>query len=173
MFLSADADTELDTFISRAKVKFWAVWIRGRREDTGKPSAVLYCTSHLVLWKRGKIIRGHTHSRNRHEMSTAVKLVIPAHLRFADLDLTRSETTGSVTFNWEPIEAICQASNQDIAMLMEGPEENVAGLLVIWYELALSRGEPTNQVQEQIRAYVDAGRVTDPLNVQTGATRVQ
>ena len=106
-------------------------------------------------------------------MTTAVKLIIPSHLKFADLALTRSETTGCVSFNWDPIEAICQASNLDIALLMEGPEENIAGLLIIWYELALSRGEPTNLVQEQIRAVVDAGRATDPLNVQPGSTRIQ
>ena len=42
MFLAADADAELDEYIVRAAVKFWAVWIRGRRDDTGKPAAVLY-----------------------------------------------------------------------------------------------------------------------------------
>lgn len=60
------------------------------------------------------------------------KILIPEDLQFSDLHLARDKD-GHVSFDWEPIEKICQENNIPIELLKDGPEDNVAALIVSWY----------------------------------------
>jgi hypothetical protein len=75
---------------------------------------------------------------------------IPEHLRFADLHLARDPQTLAVSFNWEPIEQICERSGINLAMLRDGPEDNVAGLIVAWYAHHRAAGGVADPVAEQL-----------------------
>lgn len=57
------------------------------------------------------------------------KISIPDSLNFSDLRLTR-DADGSVSFDWSVIEQVCEESGLDISVLRDGPEDNVAGLIL-------------------------------------------
>lgn len=59
-----------------------------------------------------------------------------------------------MSFDWAPIEKICDANGIDIAVFRDGPEDNVAGLLAHWYGAHLAAGGAPDQVQEQLRLEV-------------------
>jgi hypothetical protein len=42
LLIDTESSEELDAAVTVAKRKFWHVWIRGIREDTGRPGAGLY-----------------------------------------------------------------------------------------------------------------------------------
>lgn len=67
-----------------------------------------------------------------HMQQQLVRVAIPEGLDFADLRLSR-EPNGSVSFDWRVIERICAASGMPVEVLRDGPEDNVAGLLMAWY----------------------------------------
>ena len=69
---------------------------------------------------------------------TKMLLAIPENVDFADLELTYTET--GIIFKWEPIEAICKASDIDIALFKECQEDNVANLICVWYFTHLAQG---------------------------------
>lgn len=75
---------------------------------------------------------------------------IPEPLRFADLQLARDPQTLAVSFNWEPIEQICQRSGIDLAIMRDGPEDNVAGLITTWYAHHRAAGGEADPVAEQL-----------------------
>lgn len=102
----------------------------------------------------------------------SVQAVIPSGLSFSSLKLTRDPVTLDVEFDWRPIEAICDASGLDLAMFRDGPEENVSGLLVAWYQAHRSAGGATDQVAEQILAEA-AAEGDDQARVISHAGRVQ
>lgn len=77
---------------------------------------------------------------------------IPHGLDFADLKLVRNPQTGGVGFDWSPIESICAASGIDIALLRDGPDDNVSGLIVAWYSDHRARGGAPDPVQEDLIA---------------------
>src|SRR5690606_26156388 len=54
-------------------------------------------------------------------------ITIPEDVSFADLQYQR-EPDGSVSFRWEPIERICEASGLDARIFRDAPEDVVAGL---------------------------------------------
>ena len=78
---------------------------------------------------------------------SAVTIMIPDGLRFADLRLARDPSG-------HPVELICAASGIDIEVFRSGPEDNVAGLLIAWYVAARSAGEPPDPVQDDLIAEV-------------------
>lgn len=75
---------------------------------------------------------------------------IPESLRFADLKLARDPQTLAVSFNWEPIEQICEASGIALTIMRDGPEDNVAGLITAWYAHHREAGGETDLVAEQL-----------------------
>ena len=83
------------------------------------------------------------------------RVAIPEGLDFADLRLAR-DTDGAVSFDWAVIERICQASGMPVELLREGPEDNVAGLLIGWYCAHRERGGNTDPVAEDLLAEVQA-----------------
>lgn len=83
------------------------------------------------------------------------KICIPDDLSFSDLRLAR-DTDGAVSFDWAVIERICQASGMPVELLREGPEDNVAGLLIGWYCAHRERGGAADPVAEDLLAEVRA-----------------
>ena len=57
------------------------------------------------------------------------RVAIPEGMDFADLHLAR-DAAGNVSFDWGVIERICAASGLPVELLRDGPEDNVAGLLI-------------------------------------------
>lgn len=83
------------------------------------------------------------------------RITIPAGLDFADLKLAR-DPDGHVSFDWAPIERICEASGIDVALFRESTEDNLAGLVTAWYREHLSRGGARDPVQDDLIAEVEA-----------------
>lgn len=85
-----------------------------------------------------------------------MQITIPETVTFADLKLERDPITGDVSFDWEPIEAICEASGIDVAIFKEGPADNVSGLIATWYAAHRSNGGAPDPVQDQLLAEIHA-----------------
>ncbi|SFC85314.1 hypothetical protein SAMN05216577_111128 [Pseudomonas citronellolis] len=83
------------------------------------------------------------------------RVAIPEELDFSDLRLAR-ETDGSVSFDWAVIERICTASGLPVELLRDGPEDNVAGLVISWYQAHRQRGGATDPVAEDLLSEVRA-----------------
>lgn len=83
------------------------------------------------------------------------RVAIPDGLDFADLRLSR-EADGSVSFDWSVIERICAASGMPVELLQGGSEDNVAGLLIGWYQAHRQRGGAADPVAEDLLAEVRA-----------------
>jgi len=79
------------------------------------------------------------------------QIAIPGDVLFADLKLAR-DPDGQVSFDWSPIEKICAASGLDIAHLRDGPEDNVAALIVAWYAEHLRNGGARDPVEDDLIA---------------------
>ena len=84
------------------------------------------------------------------EKSQKFAISIPDDVRFEDLELLRDPHTGNLSFRWEPIGRICAASHVDISLMREGPEDNVAELLIAWYAHHLSNGGDRNTVMDEL-----------------------
>ena len=81
--------------------------------------------------------------------------VIPDGITFDALHLVRDPTTCTTSFDWHPIEAICAANGIDITLFRDGPEDNVASLMVAWYVTHRKQGgEKDSVVEELIREAV-------------------
>lgn len=89
-----------------------------------------------------------------------LRVQIPEGLDFVDLKLERDPVTLNISFDWAPIERICDLSGIDIALFRERHEDNVGGLIHAWYLEHLARGGRPDAVQEQLRAEVEAEFVT-------------
>lgn len=76
---------------------------------------------------------------------------IPDDVQFADLKLAR-DSDGRVSFDWSPIERICEASGVDPAIFRDAPEDNVSGLIVAWYAEHLRGGGARDPVQDDLIA---------------------
>ncbi|PTU76824.1 hypothetical protein DBO86_22740 [Pseudomonas indoloxydans] len=83
------------------------------------------------------------------------RLAIPDDLTFSDLRLAR-DADGAVSFDWAVIERICRANNLPVELLREGPEDNVAGLLIGWYSAHRNAGGAPDPVAEDLLAEVQA-----------------
>lgn len=76
---------------------------------------------------------------------------IPDTVSFSDLKLAR-DADGMVSFDWSPIETICHGSNLPVEILREGPEDNVSGLIVAWYQHHLAAGGDHDAVADDLIA---------------------
>ena len=92
-------------------------------------------------------------------------IALPDGINFADLKLTR-QPSGAVSFDWRPIETICAANGLDIAIFREQDEDNVAGLIVTWYQVHLATGGERDATADDLLAEVAAedasGSLTHP-----------
>jgi len=89
-------------------------------------------------------------------MKKTLRLVIPADLPFAALNLSRDPVTLDIEFDWAPIEKICQLSGIDVALFKDQTEDNVGALIGTWYEVHRKHGGAPDPVQEQLIAEVEA-----------------
>ena len=83
------------------------------------------------------------------------RVAIPDDIEFSSLRLAR-DADGAVSFDWGVIERICRANNLPVELLREGPEDNVAGLLIGWYSDHRSAGGAPDAVAEELLAEVIA-----------------
>ena len=83
------------------------------------------------------------------------RLAIPDDIEFAALRLAR-DADGAVSFDWSVIERVCRANNLPVELLREGPEDNVAGLLIGWYSSHRTAGGAPDPVAEDLLAEVQA-----------------
>lgn len=132
---------------------------------------------HATLTPIIREIEGHaralSHRHQEFAMEQGTRITIPEGVTYADLKLTRDPATGDVDLDWAPIERICEASGIDPDVFREGPEDNVGGLLVAWYQEHRARGGAPDPVQEQILAEVGAEDALGAYRVQIGSGRQQ
>lgn len=83
---------------------------------------------------------------------TQARIVIPADVQFADLKLARDPKTGDMAFDWAPIERICAASGLDIHLFRDQPEDNIAGVLSMWYTQHRAAGGAPDLVMDDLIA---------------------
>jgi hypothetical protein len=95
---------------------------------------------------------------------------VPADLDFSVLDLRRDPVTRKVSFDWAPIERICEISGVDVKIFREGHEDNVAGLIIAWYGEHRQNGGAPDAVAEQMLAEVSAEEIYGEINVQAGGS---
>lgn len=88
------------------------------------------------------------------EASMLQKVVVPEGVSFADLHLSRGPD--GVSFDWAPIEGVCEASGIDSAVYRDAPEGAVTGLLVAWYHQHLAHGGAHDAVADDLIAEVRA-----------------
>ena len=88
-----------------------------------------------------------------HMQQQLAKVAIPDDLDFSDLRLAR-DRDGHVSFDWAVIERICEASNLPAEVLREGPEDNVTGLIVGWYNAHRQAGGDPDPVAEDLMAEI-------------------
>ena len=79
------------------------------------------------------------------------KITIPEGVDFSDLRLSR-EPDGSVSFDMAVVEKICRASGIPIALLRDGSEDSVSGLLVAWYQAHIAQGGAHDPVADDLIA---------------------
>lgn len=89
------------------------------------------------------------------EGSMLTKITIPDTVDFSDLHLSR-DNDGAVSFDWQPLEAICTACNLDPSLLQNAPEDNVSGLIVAWYAEHLRHGGKRDPVADDLIAETQA-----------------
>lgn len=88
-------------------------------------------------------------------MKQLVAIVIPDDVPFSALKLAR-DADGAVSFDWSPIERICDASGIDVALLRDQHEDNVAGVLAAWYRQHLAAGGARDAAMDDLIAEADA-----------------
>lgn len=84
-----------------------------------------------------------------------MNITIPGSVDFSDLKLAR-DADGMVSFDWAPINAICEASNLDADIFHAGPEDYVSGLIVTWYQRHIADGGERDPVADDLIAEVMA-----------------
>ena len=84
-----------------------------------------------------------------------VEITIPDDLTFSDLRLAR-EKNGNVSFDWEVIERICEASGLPVNLFCDELDENVTGLILSWYQVHIQSGGERDPVQDDLIAEVIA-----------------
>jgi hypothetical protein len=108
-------------------------WVRASR------AAGLRLTDWIV-----NAVEAHMHRQLTH-------IAIPTDVRWEDLRLAR-DPDGNVSFDWGPIERICQACGVDVALFRDAPEDNLAQLLNTWYAAHRADGGEPCPIQEDLIA---------------------
>lgn len=129
--------SDQDTIIIKAPAGTKAHWVRQSQREGRK----------LSDWLISRV--------EAPPMTQLVAIVIPANLPFSSLKLAR-DAGGTVSFDWSPIERICEASGVDIALLRDQPEDNLAGVLTAWYRRHLAAGGERDPVYEDLIGEVAA-----------------
>jgi hypothetical protein len=102
-----------------------------------------------------------------------LKIRLPEEIDFASLRLSRDPLTRQISFEWEPIESLCECSGIDAEIFLHGPQSNVAGLLVAWYAEHLRSGGQRDPVADQILSEAIAEAQYGEARVQPGGVAPQ
>ncbi|AXE32749.1 hypothetical protein DK842_17960 [Chromobacterium phragmitis] len=84
-----------------------------------------------------------------HMQQQLARVAIPDNVDFSDLRLAR-DSDGHVSFDWPTIERVCVASRMPVEVLRNGPEDNVAALIVAWYQAHLKNGGARDAVADDL-----------------------
>lgn len=96
-----------------------------------------------------------TEAAEAHMQQQLARVAIPDDIEFSDLHLAR-DPDGHLSFDWHPVSLICRASGLPLAVLQEGPEDNVCSLLTSWYMAHRAAGGAADPVMDDLLAEVDA-----------------
>lgn len=102
-----------------------------------------------------------------------LKIRLPEDIDFASLHLSRDPVTRQISFESEPIEALCERSGIDPEIFLNGPQINVAGLLAAWYAEHLRSGGQRDPVADQIFIEAITEAHYGEARVQPGAVTPQ
>lgn len=83
--------------------------------------------------------------------NTLLQISIPDGLDFSALKLAR-DSDGHVSFDWEPINIICAASNINPDVFTSTHEDNIGGLIMTWYRAHIANGGQPDPVAEDLIA---------------------
>lgn len=83
--------------------------------------------------------------------NTLLQISIPDELDFSALKLAR-DSDGHVSFDWEPINTICAASNINPDVFTSTHEDNIGGLIMTWYRAHIANGGQSDPVAEDLIA---------------------
>lgn len=83
------------------------------------------------------------------------RIIIPADVQFSDMKMARDPETGDMTFDWAPVERICEASGIDVRLFREQSEDNIAGVLSMWYAQHRAAGGAPDRVMDDLIAEAD------------------
>lgn len=83
------------------------------------------------------------------------RIVIPDALDFSALKLRR-DTDGMVSFDMSVIERVCKESGIPIEAFLESSEDNLAALVMGWYQAHIEKGGDTDSVAEDLISEVRA-----------------
>ena len=79
------------------------------------------------------------------------RVSIPTDLSFSDLNLAR-DADGHVSFYRGVIERVCEASEIPSELFFGAHEDNVAGLIVQWYQAHIANGGARDPVADDLIA---------------------
>ena len=82
-----------------------------------------------------------------------MKITIPANLPFSALRLGRAED-GSVLFSRDAVKQVARASGLPVQFFLNTDENNVASLIVAWYQVHRQHGGEPNPVADDLIAEV-------------------
>lgn len=81
-----------------------------------------------------------------------LRIVVPEDLEFSQLQL-RVGRSGEIQMEREPLRRVCEASGVDPELFFStGSEQNLAHLILGWYQVHLARGGRPNAILEENRA---------------------
>lgn len=78
------------------------------------------------------------------------KITIPEGVEFSDLKL-QQDHDGDVSFDLGVIKKVCQASGVPIEDFLESSEDNLAALIVHWYEAHLAQNGKPDPIAENLK----------------------
>ena len=81
-----------------------------------------------------------------------VKLTIPPTIPFSSLKLKAEG--GKLSFDWEPVERICEMNSLDPELFADGNIENLVELIVTWYGMHLADGGERDPIGDALFAKV-------------------
>ena len=85
------------------------------------------------------------------QIKKLLKITVPNTLKFESLQLAR-DADGQVSFSIEAINQLCSINDIDPALMLDSPEDNVAGLIVAWYDRHRQLGGALDSVAEDLIA---------------------
>ena len=80
------------------------------------------------------------------------KLTIPHTIPFSSLKLKAED--GKLSFDWKPVERICEMNNLDPELFAGGNVENLVELIVSWYSMHLAGGGERDPIGDALLAKV-------------------